>query len=402
MTKVKMLNAKADLGSEFRSGVSLHCHTEASKEMLDFVPHYAAMLPVISFFWARERAKYLAKNGCEIDFSEAYWSPPLDPARVVESETRQLNDAGLNAIVSLTDHDTIDGTLSLNSVRPTETVPVSFEWTVPFRYGFFHLGIHNLPDERAVPITEALLDYTFNKASQTDGRLQELFELLNSEPSVLIVLNHPIWDIEMVGAEMHRQLLKEFLDIFAEEIHALELNGFRSWSENRETIALAELYGLPVVSGGDRHGCRPNTVINLTNANSFSEFTEEVRRDKRSQVALMPEYSIPLHSRQLQSFSEILSRHDILREDRRRWFDRVFFDLNDGRGSRSLASHGWENGGPAWLRWAIWVLGQLGSPKFRPVFRLLRSQADVPSPVVMELKEKPTAPQTRAMAANAG
>jgi hypothetical protein len=403
-TDVKILEKATDLSKDATTGVSLHCHTEASKEMLDFVPHYAGSLPVISYFWKRESVKYREENGREMDFSAAYWSPPLDPDSVVDSETKQINDAGLNAIVSVTDHDSIDGTLSLNGNRDPEKEPISFEWTVPFRYGFFHLGIHNLPDERAAAMTADLLDYTFNEASQTDVRLHELFEMLNAEPAVLIVFNHPIWDIEMVGQERHLHLLDEFLGIFSDHLHALELNGFRCWSENRETIELAERFDLPVVSGGDRHGCRPNTVLNLSNSRTFAEFTDEIRRDKHSQIVAMPEYSIPLHSRQLQSFSEILSFHDHLPEHRRRWFDRVFFDLNDGRGSVSLADHGWKKGGPVWLRWAIRTLGFLGGSKFRPVFRMLRSRADIPSPMTVELQQPFEPAEARAASAsvNAG
>lgn len=402
MTEVTILERAFDLSDSAKAGVSLHCHTEASKEMLDFVPHYAKMLPVISHFWAREKVRYREKNGRDLDFSGAFWSPPLDPGHVFDSEKKQINDAGLDAMVSITDHDNIEGTMSLNAGRDPETMPISFEWTVPFRYGFFHLGVHNLPVERAAVMTSHLLDYTFNEASQTDERLHELFDMLNADPSILIVFNHPIWDIELVGEELHRRLLDEFLGIFAEDLHALELNGFRSWSENRETLELAERYQLPVVSGGDRHGCRPNTVINLTRADTFSEFTEEVRRDKHSRIAVLPEYSIPLHSRQLQSFSEILSFHDFLPQHRQRWFDRVFFDMNDGRGSVSLASHGWKNGGPVWLRWAIWTLGALSRPKFRPLFRALRAKADIPSPLCVELQEKATPAMVRAAAANAG
>lgn len=401
-TEINILDEASDLSGSARCGVSLHCHTEASKEMLDFVPHYAEMLPVISYFWEREKAGYRNRNGCDMNFSDAFWSPPLDPGRVVASEVKQLNDSGLDAMVSITDHDSIDGTLSLNGDRDPEKIPVSFEWTVPFRYGFFHLGIHNLPDDRAAEMTAGLLDYTFNESSQTDERLHGLFDMLNAEPSVLIVFNHPIWDIELVGEERHLRLLDEFLGIFADDLHALELNGFRSWSENRKTLDLAERYGLPVVSGGDRHGCRPNTVVNLTNAKTFAEFSDEVRRDKHSRIAVMPEYSIPLHSRQLQSFSEILSYHEFLPEHRRRWFDRVFFDLNDGRGSVSLASHGWKNGGPVWLRWAIWTLAVLGGPKFRPVFRMLRAKADIPAPISLELRETSRPAKPRAATANAG
>ena len=90
----------------------------------------------------------------------------------------------------------------------------------------------------------------------------------------------------------------------------------------------------------------------------------------------MPEYEHPLHSRQLQSFSEILSHYPEFVEGRQKWFERVFFDTGDGKGVRNLASHGWRLGGPKWLRAAIWTLGFLGSPKMRPVFRIARKRQD--------------------------
>jgi hypothetical protein len=32
-----------------------------------------------------------------------------------------------------------------------------------------------------------------------------------------------------------------------------------------------------IISGGDRHGCEPSAVLNLTNAKTFSEFIDEIR-----------------------------------------------------------------------------------------------------------------------------
>jgi len=90
----------------------------------------------------------------------------------------------------------------------------------------------------------------------------------------------------------------------------------------------------------------------------------------------MPEYRYPLHSRQMQSFGEILTHYPNFPDGRKRWFDRVFFDTGDGNGVRPLSSHGWKLGGPKWLRAAIWTLGFLGSPTMRPVFSLLRKRQD--------------------------
>ncbi len=376
-TKLLVLDRPEDLSKNAATGVSLHCHTEFSKEMLDFVPHYAKKLPIISFFWERERKSYLEREGRPLDFTTAYWSPPLNSTDVYNIEKKQINDTGLNALVSLTDHDEIEGNRLVNRTVDTSKAPVSFEWTVPFLFGFFHLGIHNLPEDRADDLTRDLLSYSFSEADEPDNdRLHELFNMLNQIPEVLVVLNHPIWDIELVGEERHAVLLRKFVAEHGKWIHALEINGFRSWSENKRVIEMAESLGFPIVTGGDRHGCKPNTVLNLSNKSTFSEFVEEIRVSKHSDVVLMPEYLHPLHSRQLESFSEILSHYPDFPTDRQRWFDRIYFDVGDEKGLVSLSDHGWIKGGPAWVRAAIWTLGFLGSPKLRPVFRVARKKRD--------------------------
>jgi len=374
-TRLHILNEAENLTSKAKTGVSLHCHTEHSKEMLDFVPHYAEKLPIISHFWKKERDKYQEEQGKGIDFSTAFWSPPLTPHDVYRIEKEQINGAGLEAIVSLSDHDSIDGNLMINENTENSKAPISLEWTVPFEYGFFHVGVHNLPKETAVDITKTLLDYTFTEENHGVERLNELFAMLSEMRGVLVILNHPLWDIEIVGKERHEVLLKNFIKEHGRWIHAFEINGFRSWSENKAVIEMAEALGIPIATGGDRHGCKPNTVINLTSARTFEEFADEIRVDKRSEVVLMPEYRQPLHSRQLQSFSEILKLYPEFPEGRQKWFDRVHFDTGDGHGVRQLSVH-WKRGGPTWLRWAIWTLGVLGSPRMRPFFSIARKKID--------------------------
>ena len=342
--------------------------------MLDFIPHYAEKLPIISHFWKKERDKYQEKEGKAIDFSTAYWSPPMTPQDVFNIEQTQINGAGLDALISISDHDSIDANLQINEQTNNQKAPISLEWTVPFEYGFFHVGVHNLPKNRAIEITKTLLDYTFGE-NPTNEKLHQMFAMLNEIPQVLVILNHPLWDIEIVGKEKHEALLKNFIKDHGRWIHAFEINGFRTWSENKAVIEMAEALGIPIATGGDRHGCKPNTVVNLTNAKTFDEFAEEIRVDRRSEVVLMPEYSQPLHSRQLQSFSEILKHYPEYPEGRQKWFDRVHFDTGDGQGVRKLSVH-WKRGGPTWLRWAIWTLGVLGSPKARPIFAIARKKQD--------------------------
>lgn len=375
-TRLHILHKPKDLSKDAKTGVSLHCHTRYSKEMLNFIPHYAEKIPIVSHFWKKERDKYLEREGKAINFSTAFWSPPLTEQDVYNLETEQLNRAGLNGFVSITDHDSIDANLKINEQNGrAQQAPISMEWTVPFSYGFFHIGVHNLPETGALEIAARLLDFSFAGAPRSGGELTELLMMLNALPDVLVVLNHPLWDIEIAGKARHKTLLKNFIKEYGRWIHALEINGFRSWSENKAVMELAESLEIPLVTGGDRHGCQPNTVINLTNAQTFGEFAEEIREGKRSQIVMMPEYKQPLHSRQLQSFAEILKLYPDFPEDRRRWFDRVHVDIDDGLGVRPLSAH-WKGGGPNWLRWAIWALSLLGHETLRPAFRLAMKRED--------------------------
>lgn len=375
MTAVHILDHTAELSNHGKTGVSLHCHSMYSKEMLDFLPHYAERMPIISFFYKKEKERYLDREGAGINFSTAFWSPPMTPQAVYDSEKKQFADAGLAAMISITDHDEIGGAFEILDTEKTE-IPVSLEWTVPFEIGFFHLGVHNLPRDRAAAITKDLLAYTDDPKGNSVESLNVLLDMLCELPGVLVVLNHPIGDIELIGSEAHMLLLERFIAKHGRWIHALEVNGFRSWSENKAVLELAESLDMPVVSGGDRHGCQANTVVNVTDACEYAEFVAEVRNDRRSQIAVLPEYKRPLPSKQMRSFSEILGRYPEFPVERQRWFDRVHFDIGNGKGIVPLSAHGWKNGGPVWLRLAIKTLGLMGSDALVPAFRLIRKRAD--------------------------
>ena len=176
--------------SEKAKTAYLSTATRNIKGMLDLF-RTTRQASIISYFWQKERAKYVEKEGKGIDFSTAYWSPPMSGPAVYEIEREQMNTAGLEAIVSVTDHDSIDACLQVNETQENRKAPISLEWTVPFDYGFFHVGVHNLPKDRAVEITKTLLDYTFGE-NPTDEKLTEMFVMLNDirlsdphHPSVL-------------------------------------------------------------------------------------------------------------------------------------------------------------------------------------------------------------------------
>ena len=65
-TRLHILQDAQGLDAKAKTGVSLHCHTEHSKEMLDFIPHYADKMPIISYFWHQEQKKYKEKEGKDV------------------------------------------------------------------------------------------------------------------------------------------------------------------------------------------------------------------------------------------------------------------------------------------------------------------------------------------------
>jgi hypothetical protein len=362
----KLSEQTASLGKRFGTAISLHCHTRHSKEILDFIPHYTLRVPVVAGLFRRSMEKFNEGREVAFDFKEAYWTPPLSARMVYEEERSQIeNKVGLEAIVSITDHDDIEAGRQLQVLDASKQFPISLEWTVPYGIGFFHVGVHNLPPNQADDIMTLLMGYTESPKPQ---HLTTLFAMLNGLHEVLIVLNHPLWDIELIGKEKHNALLKDFLDQHGGWVHAFEVNGFRSWEENRAVLKMAQEMNCPVVSGGDRHGCQCNSVLNLSWAKSFAEFVHEVRFDKRSEVLLMPEYEEPLSSRQLECASEILRLYSGHPLGQRHWTDRIFVKL-DSSGMKPLSFY-WRRGGPKWVRFAVWTLRVLGSRRVRPAFRL--------------------------------
>ncbi len=135
----------------FITGVSLHSHTNQSRETLDFIAElstdWGVLQPIMR--WAEQRSQRL--SGIHPDYARSYWTPPLTPRLAFDLERNQIeNKLQIPALVSLTDHDDINAPLLLRSVSSARHIPVSVEWTVPFHETAFHLGIHNLPSASAV------------------------------------------------------------------------------------------------------------------------------------------------------------------------------------------------------------------------------------------------------------
>jgi hypothetical protein len=271
----------------------------------------------------------------------------------LELESAQIRKLGLAPLVSLSDHDNCEAGLEAGS-------PVSIEWTLPCPPSFFHLGVHNLPADDARAIVAEMNAYTANPRPL---RLAELLGMLNSFPDVLLVLNHPLWDEGLIGEARHAALLETLLARYGRSIHALEVNGLRPAAENERVTALAARIGLPVISGGDRHGREPNANVNLTKARSFAEFVHEVRCERISEVLYMPQYREMLPMRQFET------AWDILRDDdRSSWCDRVFYRSLD-EVTRPLSFY-FGSRGPGILMPFLAVMHLLEKPAVRPVLRL--------------------------------
>jgi len=370
-TQLRFLWDNAAAARPFRTGVSLHSHTMHSQEEISFLPKYAYRVPVVAQAVRRHERKYRREWGRELDYSRVYWTPPHPAREAVALERRQIQErVGAEALVSLTDHDEIEACLKLQVIESARPVPVSTEWTVPFGPSFIHLGVHNLPPQHARSLVAEMAVYTKNPAAP---KLRDLLATLNRYREVLIVHNHPLWDEHGIGTAAHNEMVRIFLSVHGASIHALELNGLRSWKENRAVCSMARETGHPVISGGDRHGCEPNANVNLTNAASFTEFVEEVRFDRVSNVLFMPQYREGIRMRYLETLWDVLRDHPE-HPGRVRWSDRVF--VRQDSGNDLPVSLFWKRGDPDLLRCFKAAVGLFRWPSVRSVLRLALSERE--------------------------
>jgi hypothetical protein len=364
LTQVHRFKKGSNLFSSYRSGVSLHSHTMHSKERLNRLPTYIEKIPIGGYIIERELGRLHLYKGWNFDFTKYYWTPPLSPREAYELESKVIEqELGLNPLVSLSDHDNIEAGLHLRMLGATRNVPISVEWTVPYKDTIFHMGIHNLPAARA---TSWMTDFAEFTKKPDVPRLGELLAALNACPSVLVVLNHPYWDAECKGPEVHRRSLQSFLESYQPLLHALELNGLRSRRENREVLALGEAIGMPVISGGDRHGCEPNAALNLTKAATFDEFVREVREEHRSEILLMPQFFDALPLRLMENSWHALA--DAPGEfGRSHWMSRVFIEENGGA---TPLTHFTGTRFHRIVDKFRWLLALVANPALRPALRL--------------------------------
>ena len=348
---------KPAIAASYRTAVSLHSHTNHSRESLLFIPEFADRWSLLQ--WGLKKA--CEKSNRPVDFAHAYWTPPLPPQLAFDVESDQIeNELALMSLVSLTDHDSIGAPSALRQMPDPVSVPFSVEWSAPYEQAVFHLGIHNLPESLAHLIMDDLAEYTRNPVAP---RLVEILSGLHEIPEVLIVFNHPLWDQRSMGQGAFLSILEHFLKAYNRYFHAFELNAMRGWPENRAVVQLAAEWGRPVVSGGDRHGCEPSGALNLTSAASFAEFVGEIRDDGRSHVLFMPQYAEPLGIRFMETVIDVIRDYPSHPVGSRSWDERVFhLDCNTGH-YRPLAAL-WK-APPAFLARIFWAIRTIENASVR-------------------------------------
>lgn len=325
----------------YETGVSLHSHTSISEESLQFIHVLGLAVPGVKALTEHYDKQCRKRHGIKLDFLRANWRPPLQPKMAYDVEAQQIQKLELYPLVSITDHDTLEAALLLRTVPSSRHIPMSVEWSAPFGGTVFHLGIHNLPSADGIEWMRRFEAFT---AQPNDEELLAMLRELHEQRQVLIVLNHPLWDLHTVGP-IHLTDLRRFICEAGNCIHALELNGLRHAKENRETARLARETGHLLISGGDRHGLEPNANINLTSAKNFTEFVEEIRVERRSHVHFMDQYQVPWEQRILHSTLNAITDFPQFTPGWQRWDERVFHP--DAQGVMRPLSELWPDGKPS-------------------------------------------------------
>jgi hypothetical protein len=373
LRRISYLWKEPDAAGSYSTGISLHSHTNQSKETLDFLANLGSQYPLLRPILARNERKSREQHSIPINYSAAWWTPPLTPRIAFDVESSQIEKKlNLMPLVSITDHDTIAAPMLLRTVAAARHIPVSVEWSAPFGGDqAFHLGIHNLPSDSGAAWMKTFAEYT---AKPSETRLTEILAALHDLPNVLIVFNHPMWDLYLIGADKAAQRVNDFLTANHAFMHAFELNGLRHWEENRSVKRLAQQWNKLLISGGDRHGMEPNANVNLSNATSFTEFVHEVRYEDRSHVLFMPQYSEPWKHRILESTLDVIRDYPEFPMGSRYWDERVWHPDRNGvvRPLREL----WPDGSaPGWMTMTIKAVRLMGSSPVSGGLRMAWSES---------------------------
>jgi len=273
---------------EFCIAASLHNHSNYSQEdlkPLDAVVELWYMRPFKSLL---QRAFGLADEN-NFSYSDIRYSPPFTVKDLYKLESNSAQEIGFDSLIlTITDHDTINGCFELNDHTGSENI-ISEELSIRFNGSKFHLGIIGLPTAKTVELHSEIQEQS--RANCFDN----LFDLL-SETGCLVILNHPLLPQDGIRLNGQPEVLS-FLDRYKEKIDALEINGMRSKEENDRVLVLARKYDKPVIGGGDCHSFSASPVLTVSrNASNFEELAGEIKSGIGT-VLLKPQYFVSLRWR---------------------------------------------------------------------------------------------------------
>ncbi len=174
-SQISYLWKNPDAARSFNTGVSLHSHTNRSRETLDFVVKVLASDGFFGRLFQRLEVMHARHSVVKLDYARAWWTPPLTPRLAFDLERRQIeNRLNRPALVSITDHDNIEAPQLLRTVASARHIPVSVEWTTPFGADqCFHLGIHNLPSAQGAQWMQTFQEFTANPSDAPPDRTAE-------------------------------------------------------------------------------------------------------------------------------------------------------------------------------------------------------------------------------------
>ena len=78
--------------------------------------------------------------------------------------------------------------------------------------------------------------------------------------------------------------------------------------------------------------------MNLTQAETFSEFVNEIRKERRSHVLLMPQYTEPVTMRTTRTLLDVIRNYPEFPSGSQRWDDRIFHPDANGGPDRPISS----------------------------------------------------------------
>lgn len=292
-------------GNNFTAFIN-HAHSSYSVENMGFLNDFVKCYATLERFNRKIADYFYRKTGEKLDYERVGWTPPVSPKQLYSSEMKCIKKEGFgNFIISLTDHDTVDGSLQLAKSYNNAWVGEELSLTFQPSGKLFHVNILGIPLKKANRIHSVL--------QKKKGNSDKVFSYLGDK-DLIVVINHPYLDGHR--KKLPRGILEKFISEYYDDVDALEINALRPHLENFFVKQLSKKTGLPLVAGGDRHALSPSAAFTMTKAATPIEFKEELKQ-RKTKIHYTRDYYTPYAYKIVRGFFEMI------RDDYRRvsYFD---------------------------------------------------------------------------------